>query len=69
MIDMYIKVYGFMIRRLVGKAEMIKTLLLTYKFKLLTYLVTEIMNLSSLRIFYLVQLTNHAVKLIKHEKN
>ena len=66
---MYVKVYGFMIGGLVGKAKAIKTLLLTNKFKLFTYLVAEIMNLSSMRIVYLVQSTNHAVKLIEHEKN
>lgn len=49
---MNIKVYCFMVGRFIGKAKMMDSLG-SHKLKLLTYLVTKIMNLTTKRSFNL----------------
>jgi hypothetical protein len=51
---MHVKVYGFMIRGFIGEAETMDTSLLNYEIKLITSLVTRIVDLSSTRIFNLL---------------
>ena len=53
MANMHVKVYGFMVRRFVSKAEAINASLLGHKLILLGCLVTEIVYLISSRSFYL----------------
>lgn len=52
--NMYIKVNGFMIRRLISEAEAIKTSLLNHKLQLLASLVAYVINLFARRTLYLI---------------
>lgn len=54
MADVYIEIYGFMVRRLVSEAKMMDPLLMSHKLKLLACLVTIIMNLITRRLLYLI---------------
>lgn len=55
--NMYIKVYGFMIRRLVCEAEAVDSFMMGHKLKFLTDLITKIMNLITSRSLHLQSLT------------
>jgi hypothetical protein len=50
---MHIKVYGFVIRRFIGEAETMDTSLLNYELKLITSLISRVVDLSAVRIFNL----------------
>jgi hypothetical protein len=54
---MHIKVYGFMIRRFVGKAEAMDAPLLYYELKLVTNFITRVTNLGAIRILNLILIT------------
>ena len=54
MTSLHVKVYGFMIRRLVGKTELVNSFMVSHKLTLLTCLVPKVMNLFASWSLYLI---------------